>query len=243
MLVLPKGWAQGRALVEAVAGWLGRVPPRKAYYPGAADRYRALTEGRAVTRIGDAGEGRLPWTLIEGLDPGSDDAAFTTEPFCGLLNVVELPESEPARFLDAAVAFANDRLWGTLNACLFVHPASEREAAVAAAVDRAIVNLRYGTVGINHWPALGYGFVSLPWGGHPSATLANVQSGLGWVHNTYLVEGIDKAVVRGPLKAFPTPAWFLGHRTTHVVGRKLVDFEAAPSWLKLPGLVAAAVRG
>jgi hypothetical protein len=30
---------------------------------------------------------------------------------------------------------------------------------------------------------------------------------------------------------------------THVIGRKLVDFEASPSLLKLPGVVLSALRG
>ena len=46
-----------------------RVPPRKAYYPGAAQRYEALTTGHAdVRKIGSAGEHALPWTLVLGLD-------------------------------------------------------------------------------------------------------------------------------------------------------------------------------
>jgi aldehyde dehydrogenase (NAD(P)+) len=135
----------------------------------------------------------------------------------------------------------NDTLWGTLNACLVVPPELERDHAVGRALDRAIVELRYGTVGINHWPALGYAAGTLPWGGHPSATLEDIQSGLGWVHNTFMLGGIDKAVVRGALRARPTPPWFFDKKRTVQLGKRLVDMELDPRWRKLPALIAAAL--
>jgi len=143
----------------------------------------------------------------------------------------------------AATAFCNDRLWGTLNATIIVDPRTESAPPVAAELDRAILNLQYGTVAINHWPGLVFGSASAPWGGHPSATLADVQSGIGWVHNTFMLEGIDKSVFRGPIVMSPKPAWFYDNTMMRVIGSKLVDFEAAPSALKLPGLAIAALRG
>ena len=83
--------------------------------------------------------------------------------------------------------------------------------------------LRYGTVCINHWPALGFAFGTTPWGGHPSATLEDIQSGRGWVHNTFMLEDIEKCVIRGPLVVKPKPTWFAGHKTAAEIGRKLVE--------------------
>ena len=75
-----------------------------------------------------------------------------------------------------------------------------------------------------------FGAVSPPWGGHPSATLADVQSGIGWVHNTFMLEGIEKSVLRGPIDVSPKPAWFYDNTMMHVLGRpRSSDFEAAPS--------------
>lgn len=243
MLVTSRGWAQKDEFFGLLRQTLSSIAPRKAYYPGAEDRYRALTEGKKVERIGQAKSGELPWTLVTGLDPNADEVQFTTEPFCSILSHVELEPSDPTQFLNTAVPFCNDRLWGTLNACLIIHPSLEKDAGFAAALDKAIVDLRYGTVAINHWPSLGYAFVSTPWGGHPSATLDNIQSGLGWVHNTFMLEGIDKGVVRGPLTVFPKPPWFVTHGRTHEVARRMIQLEASPSLLKLPGLISQAIRG
>jgi aldehyde dehydrogenase (NAD(P)+) len=244
LLVLPKGWAQRDAFLRKVGDVLATVPPRKAYYPGAAQRFEQLTAGRSdVRKIGSGGEHTLPWTLVPGLDPAdATERNFNTEPFCSILSEVSLGSTDPEEFLKAAVPFANDRVWGTLNAMLFVHPSLE-SSSVKGAIDGAIRDLRFGTVAINTWPAMGYALVTTAWGGHPSATLANVQSGLGWVHNTVMLEDIEKSVVRAPLKPAVKPVYFPSHKTFHHLGRKMVDFEAAPSWLKVPGLAVSAMGG
>src|SRR6185295_7845445 len=48
MLVLPRGFAQRALFLEMLQKALAGVPPRKAYYPGAIDRYARLTAGRQV---------------------------------------------------------------------------------------------------------------------------------------------------------------------------------------------------
>lgn len=238
MLVTAKEWPQRDRFLGLIARGLAAAPTRRAYYPGAFDRYRALTEGRTVELFGEATAEKLPWTLIRGLDSSRADALFSAEPFCGILSETTVGGSDPVEFLSAATTFMNESLWGTLNAMLFVHPRLERDSTVAAAVDRAIVDLRYGTVGINHWPALGYVWGTTPWGGHPSATPENIQSGHGWIHNAYMLAGIDKTVVRGPLVVRPYPAWFFDNPRRAAIAPALADLEASPSWLKVPKLLA-----
>ena len=253
VLVVGETWPQRDRFRKLVGTALGEVPLRKAYYPGAKERYESLLAGHSgVEKFGvakgahegqSAGES-LPWAFIAGVDSANlEERLFRIEPFCGILSETSLPESDPVAFLAAATTFLNDRLWGTLNAMLVVHPKHERDATVGAALDRAIVALRYGTVTVNHWPALGYGFVSPPWGGHQSATLGDIQSGLGWVHNTFMLEGIDKSIIRGPIKVAPKPAWFYDNKKTHLLGPKLLAFEADPSWFKIPGLALTALGG
>jgi hypothetical protein len=245
LLVTPKGWAQRELFLQKLSTVLSKVPPRKAYYPGAFQRYDALTSGHSdVRKIGTGTDQNLPWTLVLGLDANDrKEGNFFNEPFCAILSEVSIGGTDPAEFLQAALPFANDQVWGTLNAMFFLHPKVEGSPAVKTAFDAALRDLRYGTVSVNAWPAMGYAFVTTPWGGHPSATLENVQSGLGWVHNTVLLEGIEKCVIRAPLKAMPKMVYFPTHKTAHQLARKLVDFEASPSWLKVPGLAMAALGG
>ena len=242
MLVTSRAWPQRDAFLGLIARQLGRTPPRKAYYPGAFDRYARLTTGRDLHIPGTAGDGELPWTIIRAIDAGNpNDPAFSVEPFCGILSDVPIGEADPVAFLAQATRFCNDTLWGTLNAEILIAPKLERDGTIGAALDRAVTELRYGTVAINHWPALGYGVGSLPWGGHPSATLKDVQSGLGWVHNSFMLEGIDKAVLRGPLTVTPRPLWFTGNPKAVAVARKMIQHELAPSWGRLARVVLAAL--
>jgi acyl-CoA reductase-like NAD-dependent aldehyde dehydrogenase len=245
LLVLPKGWSHREKFIQNLSSVLGGVTPRKAYYPGAFQRYESLTTGhKDVRKIGKGTDQVLPWTLVLGLDPNDPkERNFYDEPFCAILSEVEIGSVDPVEFIKEAVPFANDQVWGTLSSMLFVHPKSESDPAIRAAVDGALRDLRYGTVAINVWPALAYALCSTPWGGHPSATLANIQSGLGWVHNTVMLEDIEKCVIRAPLKPMPKQVYFPTHKTVHQLGQRLVEFEAAPSWLKVPGLAWAALRG
>ncbi|MCC6215143.1 MAG: aldehyde dehydrogenase family protein [Polyangiaceae bacterium] len=245
LLVLPRGWAQRDALMARVGSALQKAPPRKAYYPGAFERYEALTGERAgVQRFGEGQEGTLPWTIVPGLESSSaNERNFHMEPFCAILSETTIGSADPAEFLAAAEPFCNDVVWGTLSCMLFVPPSVEKDATLGPAFESLVSALRYGSVAVNCWAGLVYGLGTPPWGGHPSATLENIQSGLGWVHNTPMFESIEKAVLRSPLVPFPKPAWYPGHRTLHEVGRKLTRFEASPSWLKVPSIAASALSG
>jgi aldehyde dehydrogenase (NAD(P)+) len=209
-------------------------PARPAYYPGAIKRYGELTaesDGRIWSA--SAGDGQLPWTLLSGLSPDSDARSFQLEPFCPLLSVVELDDADPVAFLANAVRFLNDKVWGTLNAMLFVPSALEGEPEVQAALERGVDDLRYGTVAINYWPAIGYGTGTPPWGGHPSATLADAQSGIGFVHNALMLEHIQKVVLRGPLRSFPKQFYYPSHRHLEGLARGLFAFESTGNLVPL----------
>lgn len=118
-----------------------------------------------------------------------------------------------------------------------------RDPRIAAAVEKAIEDLRYGSVVINHWSALSYGFVSTTWGAYPGHTKEDIGSGIGVVHNTYMFDKPQKSVIRGPFTVTPKPAWFANNRTAHELGRKLTEFNAAPTPRGLLSLLWSAVRG
>jgi aldehyde dehydrogenase (NAD(P)+) len=245
LLVQPRDWRHRGQMLDSVQTALGRTSVRRAWYPGAEQRWKQFTEGRKGLRlVGAPGQGQLAFALLPDVDPfQAEDRVFHQEPWCTVLSETGLPGSEdPVAFLEQVVPFLNDKVWGTLCATLVVHPKSLKDPAVNAAVEKAIRELRYGAVAVNTWPAAVFALGSLPWGGHPSSTLQNIQSGLGWVHNTKMLEDIEKAVLRAPLTSFPPSPWMPGHRGVATLGRRLADFELAPSWLKIPAIAAAAMR-
>lgn len=245
MLVLPAGWDGSDRFVDGIARVCESVSPRQAYYPGALERWQTLTHGRAqVQRIGVTRSNSLPWTIIRGLDAGATvEPLFALEPFCPILAETRIGSTDPIEFLAKAVEFCNERLWGTLSATLVVHPASMKDPMIAEAVEYAIAKLRYGTVSVNGFAGMSFAFASPPWGAYPGATFSDIQSGIGFVHNTPMLEGIEKAVIRYPLTNFPKPGYFPTHRTAHKVMRSLVALDEHAGWGKVPGVVLNAMLG
>ncbi len=155
LLVTPKGWEGRQKLLDSVEKSIAKAPLRKAYYPGAEQRWRRFTEGRKGLRIvGSAKPGELPYALIPDVDPArTDDPVFHDEPWCAVLSETGLSGSDPVSFLREAVQFVNEKVWGTLCATLIVHPKTLKEPAAEQAVEKAIDDLRYGAVAVNTWPA------------------------------------------------------------------------------------------
>ena len=244
LLVTAREWPDRGAFVDAVAEALGRAPPRAAWYPGAAERWGAFVDGRNnVQRVGAAREGELPWAVLRDVDPANlSDRVFRQEPWCSVLSETAVEGANAAAFLDAAVDFVNGSVWGTLAAMVVVSDETLKQPGVAEAFERALQRLRYGGVAVNTWAGTLFALGTTPWGGHPSTSPEDIQSGRGFVHNTLMFDGIEKVVIRAPAANFPALPWFPGHRTAHVLGQRLAQFEADPSWLKVPGLAAAGLR-
>jgi aldehyde dehydrogenase (NAD(P)+) len=240
LLVTPRDWPQRAQFMDRLSSVLSSTPTRLAYYPGAIERFEQLLnqlDTGHVERFGSAGEGILPWTLVRDLEPSSSAPMFQLEPFCPILSEVRVPGSGAVEFLGNAVPFTNNRVWGTLNVMLIAPASVQRDPSLSRELERAIVELRYGTVGVNVWPAVGYGLATPPWGGYPGATLADVQSGIGWGHNALLLEGVEKVVLRGPLRQLPAPFWEPEHAHLTELGRALSAVEAEP---KVSGVLRAA---
>jgi acyl-CoA reductase-like NAD-dependent aldehyde dehydrogenase len=245
VIIQHAGWEEREELLLQMRKILGELPTRDAYYPGAHERqYQFVEKHPEAEQIGSADGKRLPWTLIAGVDAKrEDDICFTTEAFCGLFAETTLDATNVVEYIDRAVQFANERLWGSLNATIIVHPRSLQEPAVAAALERAIANLRYGTIGINYWGGVGFTLGVTTWGAFPGDTMNDVRSGIGIVHNTLMFANAQKSVLRGPFRSVPTPPWFaLRGKSSSRVFPKLVALEVAPTPWKVPGILWSALR-
>jgi aldehyde dehydrogenase (NAD(P)+) len=62
-----------------------------------------------------------------------------------------------------------------------------------------VVHCRYGAVVLNSMGLLGFIFAPLTWGGFAGrSSLADVQSGLGVVHNSFMIDNVQKSVLKVP---------------------------------------------
>ncbi len=239
-------WPQKDAFRDAIRDVLNEVPARAAWYPGSDDRVSAALESYPqAERLGPSNQRLLVDVTVD------DDIMRNTEYFAPVLGFLELP-GQGQEFVDRAVNTVNDDFLGTLGANVIVAPETMRY--LGHDFDEAIAKLRYGTIAINAWTALGFLTAAAPWGAYPGHTLENVESGIGVVHNALLLENPEKTVVRGPFRPFPRsvrhgefalfpkPPWFVTSRSAAATGRLLTEFAAKPGWLRLPGIFAKAFR-
>lgn len=244
-LVISADWAQKDDFLDAVRTAFDRIPARETWYPGSADR---IARAGANHRRVETHNGRL----IIDVPADQPDDLRSFEYFAPVLGVTELP-GLGAAFLDNAVAFANEKLAGTLGANVIVAPADRK--AMGTAWGTAIERLHYGCIAINSWTGVGFLLADASWGAYPGHTLDAVGSGIGIVHNGRLIDGVERTVVTGPFRPFPRslamgefslfpkPPWWVTAKTAAAVGEKLTAFAVDPSWLKLPGIFVDAFRG
>lgn len=241
VVIVSADWPQKEAFLAELRAVLDALPSRAPWYPGAQER---------VDRIVAA----HPGAEVHGdnvLLPTADADACESEYFAPVLGVVELAGTGE-RFLERAVSFANAELTGTLGANIVVQPRDRR--AMGAAFDEALAELRYGTIAVNAWTAVGFLTAGAPWGAFPGGTLDDVGSGIGVVHNALLLDGPERTVVTGPFRPFPRsvlhgewslfpkPPWFVTARSAAQTGEALTRYAAKPSWVRLPAVFLAAFR-
>jgi acyl-CoA reductase-like NAD-dependent aldehyde dehydrogenase len=245
VIITARDWPQRGALLDRIRRRLGQLPPRLAYYPGAIERFSAFNRVHPEAELfGTAAHGELPWMLIPGLSPdASADPCYHVEAFCSVTAETPIDATDAETFLDRATAFANERLWGTLNATLIVDSRTARDPSTRPALERAIRDLRYGTVSLNTWSAAGYGIGITPWGAHPGNPRHDIGSGTGFVHNPLMFERAEKTVIRGPFRPWPKPPWFSSHRGAHRLMPELTRFEADKHPGRLLPILWYAIRG
>lgn len=251
MVVLSSDWAQKDEFLAALRKAFADAPARPAWYPGSTDRVATARDTHPGCVIETGGTAER--TLLTGLDLNDpDEPAFSAEYFAPVLGVTELPGTG-VTFLRHAVETANTTLRGTLGANLIIHPSTRKQ--IGPEFEDIVADLRYGTIAINAWTAVGYLTANATWGAFPGHPLDNIESGAGVVHNALLLARPERTVVQGPFRPAPRsilhgewsltpkPAWFINNRTAATTGRRLTKLSATPSLRRLPAVFASALRG
>ena len=249
VVIMSSDWPQAEQFRAALRRAYAGAPERPIWYPGSPVRMQQASDAYPDALV-------LADRLLVEIGDGQDATALeNTEYFAPVLGVVELPGTGQ-QFLDAAVEHANEKLQGTLGGNLIIDPATEK--ALGTGFERAIAELRYGSIAINGWTAFGFITPTLTWGAFPGNTLDDVGSGIGVVHNALLLDGVERSIVRGPFRPFPrslpvlngggrftilpTPPWFVSARTAAQVSEGLTRFRARGGVLGLVNTLLQALR-
>jgi acyl-CoA reductase-like NAD-dependent aldehyde dehydrogenase len=244
LLITWQHWPQREAFLNELECVLSAIPTRLAYYPGAHERHaRFLAAHVDAHLIGSDEGGRLPWTVLRGVDAADHrDVALNVEAFCSLMAETAIDTVTPDQFVDAAVELCNDVVWGSLSATILAHPDQLADPLVAGRIDAAVASLRYGAIGLNLWHAMAYAFGTTTWGAFPGHPATDIQSGTGVVGNALMFDRPQKSVVTGPFRASRVPPTFATSKAAVRLPSKFVSFVLDPSPSRLPGLVSTALR-
>lgn len=252
-LILPKSWAQIDDLLREIRQVMFQSGKREAYYPGSHQRTAEFQVRSGEHQDIDRGP-EAPACVLADMDRGDTAWLARNEVFGPAFAMKFLDVADPAAYLEQAIDFANSQLHGTLGANIIVHPKTMRQIGTER-FERLLLNLRYGTIAINAWTGLGFLLSPCPWGGFPGGDLVDPQSGVGTVHNSFMLEETERTIVRAPWRPFPRgllslqfsllprPPWFITNQRQHVLGKLLTEFQYRPSWLKLPRIFMNALAG
>ncbi|MCP5038483.1 MAG: aldehyde dehydrogenase family protein, partial [Rhodobacteraceae bacterium] len=250
-LILPGGWGKGAALMEAVTAEISKAT-RPAYYPDTSDRLADFAAN--ADKVVHIDRKDSPAALLVDLNGANNGYQLKNEVFAPALGIFRIRETDPATYLEKAIAFANENLHGTLGSSILIHPATIRKIGKKR-FEQIIAGLHYGTIAINAWTGLGFSLTQCPWGAFPGHTLDDVQSGVGFVHNTFMFDRPERVVVSAPWRPFPRslfsgefallpkPPWFITNKSQHKIGKALARFQHSPGWRKLPRIFLGALTG
>ncbi|KNC83272.1 hypothetical protein SARC_04468 [Sphaeroforma arctica JP610] len=207
VFVVDSKWAQKEEFLAGLKKALASAPTRNPYYPNSHKRHAEIVDhyGNRAAVVGQTKKSadHLETTLVANLKSSAvaqDEKALVWESWTPFAAVLEMDQTDGSvkDFLNQSVAFCNERLYGTLGATIVIDPKSEADNKQV--FEKGIANLNYGTVAVNAWTGIVFITPNMVWGGAPGATAEDVQSGVGWVHNSMLYDEVHKSVFRAPFR-------------------------------------------
>jgi len=197
VIVVDRQWPQAKRFVASLEEQLDRFPAFPTYYIGTTDRMAAIKANCPAVRVINK-DNKFHFVPDVDAEGGGGDYMLRNESFGPALAIKYIDAGgDPRKFLDQAVQFSNTQVFGSLSMSIVISPASL--AAVGKdEFDNAIKALRWGTVGVNVWAAFAASNAAGVWGAPPGRhSDQDIQSGSGQMGNAFMLENIDKTVIRG----------------------------------------------
>eukprot|EP00921_Rhytidocystis_pertsovi_P020984 GHVQ01033518.1.p1 GENE.GHVQ01033518.1~~GHVQ01033518.1.p1 ORF type:complete len:619 (-),score=117.26 GHVQ01033518.1:353-2170(-) len=207
LIVTSKDWPQRQQFLSILRAYLQEAPVVGCFYPNYKERMsllkdQLLAEGQTQdemvveTTAPSSGGSEPLHEIIFATDLPHDTVLTRQEAFCPVVGEVALDTpSDASAFLSDAVEFVNSKCHGTLCITISVKTKSQQDEY---ALEKALCELQYASIGVNCYGLLCIGFANLVWGGYPGATVYDLKSGIGFLGNCYGFEKPLKAVIRQP---------------------------------------------
>lgn len=205
-LFLPANGFPAEKFLDAIKTVMRMRPHGAPYYPGTRDRYKTwvdhfgkdteLVESNIQLPPGKHGN-PLPWAFsriaYDDLIAGKHPIACQVEVFGPALAVCVVDNADETDYWVRVTEAANNHLFGSLSCTVVQHPTMDKDLA-----EKVVRDLRFGNVGVNVWGGQAFGYPGGSWGAYPGEQLESVQSGIGHLHNHFLLRNIEKTVTFAP---------------------------------------------
>lgn len=243
VLILPKGWDGSAKLVKKLEDIMADMTPAVNYYPGTGQTFSdAMSCYPGASVFGKLDEDRQPWMLVKNLDAKDDETAYNREFWASFTTQTYLEGKTKEEYLENAVKFANEKLWGTLSVAIVIDTKTQKELTDSGVLDKVIDDLHYGTVAFNVYPGFSMQAEGNPWGGYPGATYNNIQSGNSFVHNPYMLEKVEKSVFFMPFRMGKEPFATIRKEAKPDLAKAMVNYSISHKFTDFAKLLFTVMR-
>jgi hypothetical protein len=242
-IVTSKHWPQRDQFLTALKKAIKTdTPAAGTYYPGSDKVWEGFLNAYPDAEIIEPENGKYQnGKFMVILDASEDDYAIKNEAFCQIID--EVPLYVPANaeaFLPRAVEFCNEKLLGTLGACILIDEDTKKDNQ--SILDEAVDNMHYGGITVNNMPPFVFLSPYLTWGGNETRPSQSFVSGHGNFGNLLGFANIEKSVI---IDSFMSPGHFMN--TNKAVFATLANgmavYAVEPTWMNIFKLMFGAISG
>ena len=237
VVVLPDGWGQTETLIKYVKYYMNKAKDRKAYYPDSIERLTKLEKDKSYERVNSLSCTTPHLTReIKAYNKYELDEVWSST-----IYFRKIAYSNAEDYVKKSIDYCNNELWGNLGVSVIIK--NHNNKFNKHITNSYIENLKYGTIAINEWAAIGYIIPQLPWGGFPGNKDNDIQSGQSVVHNSMLFESPLKGIVETKFRIsrLIDPPWFITNRKSRRLFMNLTYFQINNTKINLIKLIFSAL--
>ncbi len=227
IVILPDSWKHTDKLIKYVKYYMNKIDDRLSYYPNSIDNLNKLEKDKNYERLNS--ESCATPHLSREIKAYSKYE--TSEIWGTSIYFKKIKYNNENDYVKSVISYCNETLWGNLGATvLFKNYRSKKNKSF---IKLYVNNLKYGTVAINEWSAIGFIIPTLPWGGYPGNKDNDIQSGKDFVHNSLFFESPQNGIVYSKFRMsrIIDPLWFVTNRKGKKVFKNLTYFQIDKSFI------------
>ena len=221
IVVLPAGWKHTDKLIKYIKQYMKNIDDRYSYYPNSIEKLNLLEKDKNYERLND-----LSCTTPHLSREIKAYSQYETSEIWGTsIYFKQISYKDEHDYARNVIKYCNDTLWGNLGATVIFKKYKNKK--YKHITDLYINKLKYGTVAINEWSAIGFIIPTLPWGGFPGNKDNDIQSGQDFVHNSLFFESAQNGIVYSKFRMsnIIDPLWFVTNKKGKKVFKNLTYFQ------------------